>query len=252
MHWVIQKNLFKPVNYRLLIEALDRLEIKYSTVFIPNGTLDLEPEVNIIGNVYICGAIKLKKISQTRNWFPGSFLNNNFSFDKWLIELGDKLLNSDAVYGRFDSVQIENMKSFFIRPMEDNKAFDGMVVDSEMLSLWRADSSKEHLMNLEVIVSPVKDIYREYRMFVVKKKVITGSVYKVSGKPEVSGTIEKEAINYVYGIINKWVPCESFVIDICLTANGYRVIEFNNINSSGFYDSNVLKYVEAIQQAYSK
>jgi len=98
MRWVIQKNLFKPENYRLLVKALGRLEVGYSSVFIPNGTLDLEPDVNHEGRVYICGAIKLKKIAQERGWSPGSFLNDNFSFDVWVKHLGQTLLNSDAVF----------------------------------------------------------------------------------------------------------------------------------------------------------
>jgi len=250
MHWVIQKSLFKPENYQLLTDALDRLEIEYSSVFIPNGTLDLEPEVYPTGKVFVCGAIKLEKIAQERGWSPGSFLNADFSFDKWIAELGYELLNSDVVYGKFGDVQVGHMTKFFIRPLEDNKAFDGMVIDTEMMRLWRNDSSKRYLMNLDVIVSPIKDIYREYRIFVVKNKVITGSVYKISGRPQASEHVEQDVIDYVYGLIRKWVPSESFVVDVCLTNNGYRVIEFNNINSSGFYASNVPKYVEAIQRAY--
>ena len=250
MHWVIQKSLFKPENYRLLTGALDNLEIKYTPIFIPSGTLDLQPEVNISGNVYVCGAIKLRKIAEERAWFPGSFLNDNFSFDIWNAELGNELLNFGALYGKFNDIQIDNMSKFFIRPLEDNKAFDGMVIDKEMLESLRKDPTKNYLGELDVIVSPTKDIYREYRLFVVKNTVVTGSVYKVAGKPQVSENVEKDVVDYVHTIINKWVPSESFVIDVSLTEEGYKVIEFNNINSSGFYASNVPKYVEAIQLAY--
>ncbi len=250
MHWVIQKNLFKPENYRLLIDALNSQEIKHTSVFIPNGTLDLEPEVNIQGNVYICGAIKLKKIAQKKGWFPGSFLTSDFSLDRWIAELGNELLNNDVKYGKFEDVEVEHLDRFFIRPLKDNKAFDGMVIDGEMMRLWRKDPQKKYLAGLDVAVSPVQDIYREYRIFVVKNKVVTGSVYKIANKPQVSRDIEKSVIDYVDCIISRWIPSESFVIDVCLTENGYKVIEFNNINSSGFYSCDVTKYVEAIQRAY--
>jgi len=251
MHWVIQKSLFKQVNYQALTETLQRLGIEYSSIFIPTGTFDLEPEINLTGKVYVCGALKLKEIAKQRNWSPGSFLNEDFCFDKWLNELKDELLNSDVVFGKFRDVKTEHMEKFFIRPLEDNKAFDGMVIDNEMLRQWRQDSNKKYLLNLDVVVSPVKDIYREYRVFVVKNKIITSSLYKVANKPQVSQEVEQSVIEYVADIINKWVPCESFVIDVCLTNNGYKVIEFNNINSSGFYACDVLKYVEAIQHSYS-
>ncbi len=251
MHWVIQKNLFKPENYRLLIEALGRLEVGYSSVFIPNGTLDLEPEVNHEGRVYVCGAIKLRKIAQERGWSPGSFLNDNFSFDVWVKHLGQTLLNSDAVFGKFNDIEIGQMDKVFVRPLEDNKAFDGMVIDSEMMKVWREDPRKSNLARLDVVASPVKEIHREYRIFVVNKEVVTGSGYKVAGEPQVSKYIDPDVIDFVYEVINKWIPSESVVIDVCLTESGYKVIEFNNINSSGFYACDVQKYVEAIQNAYA-
>ncbi len=252
MHWVIQRNIFKPVNYQLLTNSLDRLEISYTSIFIPNATYNLEPEVLVKGNVYICGAIKLKKIAEQREWYPGSFLNENFSFDKWLLALGSELLNFDALFGKTFEIEINHLKEFFIRPLEDNKAFNGEVINHETLSLWKKDPSKKYLLDLDVIVSPVKNIYKEYRLFIVKNKIITGSVYKINGKGQVSTIIEDSVVEYVSKIIKKWVPCESFVIDICLTENGYKIIEFNNINSSGFYASDISKYVESIQVEYSE
>lgn len=77
-------------------------------------------------------------------------------------------------------------------------------------NVWRRDAAKSHPQEMEVIVSPLKEIYREYRLFVVKGKVVTGSVYKVGGR-----------------------------------------LNFNNINSSGFYACDVAKYVDAIQTRYA-
>jgi len=59
MHWIIQKSIFKPVNYNLLTDALDSLGISYTPVYIPNGTYDLQPEILDKKNVYVCGAIMM-------------------------------------------------------------------------------------------------------------------------------------------------------------------------------------------------
>jgi len=248
MHWVIQKSIFKPVNYELLTNALKARGINYTSVSIPNGTFDLVPNVNPSEPVYVCGAIKLGKISNERSWKPGSFLNENYNFDLWLKELGAELLNHEFIKGEFLTIQVEYSNKFFIRPIEDNKAFDGMVLDRELLDTWRKE--KKYLSKLEVIASPVKEIYKEYRLFVVQMKIITGSVYKIAGKPQVSEILDQDVINYANKIIEKWVPYESFVVDISLSAEGFKVIEFNNINSSGFYACDVTKYVEAIQSSY--
>jgi len=250
MHWIIQKNLFKPVNYHLLIDALNSQKIEHTSVFIPNGTFDLEPEVNPAGRVYVCGAIKLKKIAEKRDWLPGSFLTKDFRLDKWIAELGSEILNKDAIYGKFNNIDVDHMKKFFIRPLEDNKVFDGMIIDSETMRLWRKDPNKKYLLDLDVVVCSLQDIYREYRLFVVQNEVITGSVYKIANKPQIAQDVEQSVIDYVNRIISKWTPSDSFVIDVCLTKSGYKIIEFNNINSSGFYSCDVSKYVEAIQRAY--
>lgn len=250
MHWVIQKSLFKRQNYNLLVSALENNGIEYTSIYIPKGTYDTEPHVSPLGRVYVCGAIKLKAIAEKQGWLPGSFLNENFSFDVWRKELGNELLNFDSCFGKFDDVDVSNFKKFFIRPLADNKAFDGVVIDNEMLSAWRCDPTKEYLHGMDVMVSSVKKIYREYRVFVVNNVVVTGSVYKVGGRPEISELVDVEAVEYVNSIINKWAPSESFVIDVSLSEKGFKVIEFNNINSSGFYAINIDKYIQAVQQAY--
>lgn len=251
MHWVIQQSIFKPGNFQLLVNALDRFGISYTPVSIPNGTVDLVPNLAVAGKVYVCGAIKLAKIARERGWSPGSFLNEKFSFDLWLDELGSELLNADFRIGTLAAIQVDPIAKFFIRPLEDNKAFDGMVIDAEMLNDWRRDPAKCHLQQMEVMVSPVKSIFREYRLFIVNHKVVTGSVYRIGGRAEVSSDVEEYVLDYARTVIERWTPAESCVMDICLTEAGLKVIEFNNINSSGFYASDVAKYVDAIQHQYA-
>lgn len=76
-----------------------------------------------------------------------------------------------------------------------------MVIDREMLAARRRDPAKSKLQDLEVIVSPVKQIYREYRLFVVNGEVVTGSVYKVGGQPHISPDIEAYVRDYARAII---------------------------------------------------
>ncbi|NHZ62884.1 DUF4343 domain-containing protein [Massilia sp. CCM 8694] len=140
--------------------------------------------------------------------------------------------------------------NIFIRPAEDNKAFDGMLMDTEMLADWRRDPARARLHKMQVIVSPVKAIYCEYRLFIVKRKVVSASVYRIGGRAELSPTVEDDVLDYARAIIERWTPADSFVMDVGLTQDGLKVIEFNNINSSGFYAINVPKYVDAIQTQY--
>lgn len=251
MHWIVQKNIFKPHNYQLLTNALDSLSISYTPVIVPIGTFSLDPEVVLEGKVYVCGALKMARIARERGWMPGSFLNDQFNFDVWLAELGSEMLNSDIIKGKLSDINVKSADNFFLRPLEDNKAFDGQVMDCQQLNIWRKDSSKKSLMNIDVLASSLKSIYKEYRLFFVNGVYVTGSVYKVGGMPQLSTIVDDDAIEYANKIVKLWSPISSFVIDICLSDEGFKVIEFNNINSSGFYACDVKKYVDAIQRAYA-
>jgi hypothetical protein len=250
VHWVIQQSIFKPENYNRLVHALELSGTPYTSVSIKNGTYNMSPEVNVEGKVYVCGAIRMGKIARDKDWVPGSFLNENFNVARWRAVLAEELLNARCITGTLASVDPGDWPRFFIRPEEDNKAFDGMVIDCEMLADWRRDAARQHLQNLAVVISPVRQIYREYRLFVVNEEVVTGSVYKVGGRPHASPEVEDDVLAYARSVIARWTPAESFVVDIGLTEDGLKIIEFNNINSSGFYASDVAKYVDAINRHY--
>lgn len=254
MHWIIQKGIFKALNYERLTDALDRLGLEYTSVEIPAGTWAPEPDVNPSGPVYVCGAVKLAKIAAQRGWSPGSFLNESFRFDIWQRHLGAELLSRNVVLGTLAEIEPRALAGpdgkFFIRPVEDNKAFDGQVIDLETLTAWRRDPAKRAWLDLDVVASPVQAIYREYRLFVVRNRVVTGSVYKVGGRPQLRELQDSEVESYAESILKTWTPAESVVLDVALTEKGFKVIEFNNINSSGFYAADVMKYAIAVADAY--
>ena len=73
------------------------------------------PDVNPAGKVHVCGAIKLANIARDKGWVPGTFLNENFSFDIWLHELGDERLNANVTAGTLADVKVPAAARFFIR-----------------------------------------------------------------------------------------------------------------------------------------
>ena len=254
MHWIIQENIFKPENARRLIEVLDRYALPWTAVTIPRSTFEIEPDIRPEGKVYVCGAVKMAEIARRQGWAPGSFLNDHFDFALWQEKLGDELLNHSVEIGKLGELSSPRWNPFFIRPAEDNKAFDGQVMDAEHLDAFRRDPRNQSLLSLSVVVAPIRNILREQRLFVVGNKLVTGSVYKLGGKPYLSQMIEDDVLQYARHIIQTWIPAESCVIDIARVDEGLgdnlRVIEFNNINSSGFYAADVAKYVEAVELEY--
>lgn len=250
MHWVIQENIFRPENFAILVETLRSLDVEHSVVQVVEGDLRPMPSIAPHQRVYVCGAWKMAKIARREGWFPGTFLNDNFDCRLWKSALGDHLLNADMNFGTLADIEPPPGVTFFLRPVEDTKSFDGVVMDREMLQDWRGDSRKAWMQGLQVAASSVKSIQEEIRVFVVARKVVAASRYKVQGRPEVSGHLDPQVTEYVQHIVSVWTPADSFVVDVARTAQGLKVIEFNNINSSGFYAIDVAAYVRAIGEAY--
>ena len=50
----------------------------------------------------------------------------------------------------------------------------------------------------------------------------------------------------------RWRPAEAFVLDVCDTPDGIKVVEINTINSAGFYAADVQKLVFALENAFTK
>ena len=85
-----------------------------------------------------------------------------------------------------------------------------------------------------VQVASPKTIYKEVRCWVIGGKVITSAVYfglSIELK-------ETEAEEFAQSMVNIHSIADAFVMDVCLTPEGWKIVELNCINWSGFYGSN--------------
>ena len=246
MHWVVQDNIYSQRNLDLIVDALERAGIEHTVVTIPRGSKSIDPDVDPEGKVFVCGALKMAVVAQAKGWAPGSLLNDNFHFEIWQRHLGDELLNSSARVATLRDLDLETDE--FVRPVEDNKAFTGRVFRAASFQEWKDENPA--LAELQVMASAMQKIYREYRLFFVNQTFVTGSLYLQAGEPAFSPDVDPEAVDYARTMVSAWHPAQAFVIDVALTEHGYKIIEFNNINSSGFYDSDVNRLVASLQTAF--
>ncbi len=100
--------------------------------------------------------------------------------------------------------------------------------------------------NTEMLLSSIKEIYNEFRVFVVDGKVVTASMYKQGSQVIASPNVDQYVIDFAQQMVDKWQPAIAFVIDVADTPQGLKVIEINNINSAGFYEADVFKIIDAI------
>ena len=262
MHWIIQDNLFNEENHLVLLETLKRFEIPHTIVKVlpMSSHLPLNerviPFVNPSGLVMVCGSVSLSKMGTDLSWYPGSFLNDNHDYRIWKEHYGNHLLNYDAVVSTFENVE-HKWDEFFIRPCEDTKTFSGQVMDWEEFADWRRrvlDLNETYTTldrNTVVMYSPIKQIYREARFFIIDGKIATCSTYKIGNMVKGISEVPPTMIDFTNRMLDIWVPARAFVIDIALTDDeddGYcKIIEINCINCSGYYAIDVQKFVIAIE-----
>ena len=258
MKWIIQNNIYNEDGFSRLINALKSCNSTYSIHKIIPFSHSLSPDASDSpdGKIVIMGSSTLSNISKQRGWLPGTFLNRNFSFSVQKCFWGEDMLNYDAQECKLSYVPFQD-KPFFIRPVDDGKSFAGEVMDWGSFIEWSfnvfkldARDSPTVTADTVVMVCSKKEIYSEVRCWVINSKVVTSSEYKTGTRVIVKENTTKDVIEFAESLARKWSPHKAFVMDIARTPKGLKIIEVNNLNSSGFYAANVEKLVLAIEKEF--
>lgn len=271
MHWLIEHS-YKEYNYLNFLNAISNLDHTVCKVFpfldrlVPldyedhvygDDTPEVEyPSTNCVG----FGTVSFGKIVQKRNIQPGIFTNENFNARVWNKEYGDHVLNSDAIVTTVAEAPKYLRENFgteiFIRPALDNKAFTGKVFKYSTLYAFlemhtvynKHDELSPINLETEIVLAAPKRIMQEYRVFVVNGVPVTSSLYKLGEEVMYKNSDdEKDIMEFAQQLIDIWTPHIAFVMDICRTSNGLKLVEINTINTAGFYDINLYKFIDAIE-----
>jgi len=271
MLWVVQSNLYKETAFQELNRLLDKMDIPKVLVKplpfslkLTHADTDLsgqdldsieEPYIDNSKNIMVCGAYTMAKIAKDRGWKPGAFINDNFEYEVCIKNWGgENMLNGDSIISTIQNLIIPSgWAKVFARPTEDTKSFAGGIFHKEQFENWMKDILKIEgfsTMNKEtrIMVSTLKEIYAEYRLFVVDGRIVTGSLYKLRDQVIYNSLIDESVISFAKEMISQWQPDRAFVIDIAVTPDGNKIIEINNINSSGFYACDLSKFIISIEE----
>lgn len=253
MFYLIQKNVFRETNYNKIFETVQKLGLPYEEVeFGPDGLFTFETDRK---DVFLFGSIRLAKQGTEKGWSPGSLLNDNHDYSVYSQHYKENLLNYDSVVQRVDEeiIWLPNELKF-IRPTKDSKTFTGQLFskgkwdDLVGNSLYGLNNVK---LDTLIQVATPKTIYKEARTWIVNKKVVTSSYYRFGDNVEYMEDVEPEGLQFAQAMAELYQVADAFVLDICLTPDGWKIVEINCINMSGFYKGDLQRVVMALEDFYS-
>lgn len=244
MQWILQQ--FEDTQK--LADALDRLGIRYSwhkvVPFV--GELVPEPEVRDPLAVVMFGSYALWRYAESRGLRPGVFRIAPFVHEKpWQPYM---LNGPDAVFLAVSEIGArlpDDGRHWFIRPVADSKEQAGTVraameireTARKVMSLDPEEIPNGSLRpDTLMMLTPPARILREWRIWIVNGNVITYSLYREGARVTYRHEIDEDALDFARMLArlnDGYSP--AYVMDICRTGQGLRLLETNCINAAGFY-----------------
>lgn len=282
--WLIQSNGFKDSYLFEIVDTLNRFQIDFKDFgVVNNGITNLteileSQDVNFItrGGTKFLGILeKLKTLNLDLSYLDNTLsreiiTNSNGYIDKLINSVDydvDKfdqqnytlldlpLLNSDANYFDYNDIKdYEFNKETFIKPSRDLKSFNGGVIyagETIQNYIMRTGYSSPNIETEKIIVSNIKQIHEEYRFFMHADKVLAASRYMVNSKVDPSNIIPQYVYDAALDYSKLYNPAKLYVMDLAITNNGIKIVEYNCWNASGFYHCNIRDLIFQINEIKS-
>lgn len=258
MYYVIQQDLFKEYNFKHLLEYLTRYNLEYELVkFRPFGAdLNIKTKRK---DIWFFGSVNATRAIGQRDWNPGSLYNDSHDFEEYGWHYRDHMLNSDAiVIEATDPLPQSLPYIFFARPTKDTKMFSGQVFTKDSWNEWIEEAKQNSSIGSitdesKILVAPEKyPIQQEIRCWIVEGKLVTASQYKIGNRVNMLNMDNNGEVQvFVRQMCKIYCPARAFVLDICLYEDEYKVVEINCINCSGFYDADMSKLIQALENTFN-
>lgn len=194
------------------------------------------------------------------------FTESNYDYVQFAEKYGNNFINNDLRVIRYKDI-LELNNSHFIRDAYGGNIIKGVVKNSseEFQAMYysyfgRSMGKKKIGDDYPMIISKPKNIVEEYRFFIVRREIVTASLYNCDGE-FITHNIDdrsKDLKNkndklwkFAEKMIDIYSPDESFVIDVAVLDTGeMKVLECNCINCSGFYAANIDKLIQTLTLTY--
>lgn len=256
MYYIIQENMFREYHYNTLIEYLQRYGLEYETVKYKPFVHEIDV-VTKRKDVWFFGSVNGARVVEKMEWNPGSLYNDSHDFEVYGKHYGTNMLNHDGIVIKITDPMPEDLPyAFFARPTKDTKIFSGQCFTKDSWNEWVNETlanatTPDIVAESNILVAPLKTTQQEIRCWIINSEPVTISQYKI-GSRVVYQNMDNNEEAYIYAkqMAKLFSPAKAFVLDICLYNDDYKVVEVNCINCSGFYDLNMSKLLQALENTF--
>ncbi|MFP8895776.1 ATP-grasp domain-containing protein [Chryseobacterium sp. EZn1] len=257
MHFLIQANVYLDPDHYKIFDALEELNIDYDVINIPPAAEKIEFKTDR-KDVFVYGSVTIARLAkQNTGWFPGSFYGGNHLYEVYSKYYGENLLNHHVSVHRIsEQLNWKKGEVKFIKPYSEAKIFTGKVFSENEWKdfVFEALESQNNRINKHSLiqVSEAKRTIKEARLWIVGGQIIDAGYYKFNDSVPFEEKVSEDGLSFANKMIRLFNLEEAFVMDICLTEEGWRIVEINCINSSGFYpNTNVKSVIKALNIYFS-
>lgn len=200
----------------------------------------------------------MRHIQATRRWAPGAWCDfRNLACSAYYAHFGPHLLNRDyTLLPIAEAVRLADLLfarhgahgQVFVRPDSVGKGFTGALASRPTMThnFFGAGFDPEML----VLVASPKKLGREWRLVVVKGKVVAASQYRGAEGVEELPDCPGDVLQFASDVLRRvaWRPAPAFVMDVCESEGGLRVLELGSFGCSGHYAADVAEVVRAASE----
>lgn len=237
VHWIIEPCVFDKVGkfnrYNEFLNIINK-----NDDFVGKNYLEPITCLSSLSTARNCGFYDKDTyyVSNYSKYLGEEFLNENY-----VIMPLSKLANASEFTADLLGAFISDVA--FIKPNSGFKTFTGDCIDyTEVGEFCR------NLLNMGVsenelcIISTAKDIKDfEFRFWIINGEIITHSAYSWADSGDYKDIkANNKMISYIERII-KDIKISAYTIDICILEDSFKVVEINNIYTSGTYNCDLEK-----------
>lgn len=235
--WIVQNNLGSSGDYESMRDYANASGIPFMGVKIRPFTDDVpedkDPTIPVV--VYgSCGMIRAVSKTYLRRGVFGP--TSRFEPEKWISKYKSLCLNYDSVFitaGAMLKSKLFTEDQIFVRGNDDDKTMAGHVTNG--FDLRRRLFNNGIDADYKLVISPAKEIYSEYRCWIVDDEVVAVAKYK--DIPCMVQLTKDDVKTFAKSCLRYYQPHNIFVMDVCYTDNGFKIVELNGFNSSGLYNT---------------